>query len=103
MNEQTLEVMPVNMLWALRERIDATLVSRLLLEKNKLEQRIAQLSGAQHKFRRPYPQVHPKYFNPENPSQTWSGRGLRPHWFTAQIGKGYSADDLRIPSGAVAA
>lgn len=26
--------------------------------------------------------VAPKYRNPANPAQTWSGRGKRPRWFT---------------------
>jgi DNA-binding protein H-NS len=100
MNERTLEVMPVNMLWALREKIDATLAAKLLSEKQELERRLARLAGAQHKTRRPYPQVHPKYFNPENPSQTWSGRGLRPRWLSGQLSGGKSIEDLRISAAA---
>lgn len=28
----------------------------------------------------------PRYINPRNPNQTWSGRGRRPHWFTSDLG-----------------
>ena len=96
MNERTLEVMPVNTLWALRERIDAMLASKLVSEKQELERRIARLTGAQPKVKRPYPPVHQKYFNPENPSQTWSGRGHRPRWFIAQLQMGRAIDDLML-------
>jgi DNA-binding protein H-NS len=96
MNERTLEVMPVNMLWALREKIDATLATKLLSEKQELERRLARLTGTLQKTRRPYPQVHPKYFNPENPSQTWSGRGLKPRWFIALLATGRGIGDLTL-------
>ncbi|MEM9975488.1 MAG: H-NS histone family protein [Pseudomonadota bacterium] len=35
-----------------------------------------------------------KYRNPENPSQTWSGRGRQPGWFKDAMKAGKSADDL---------
>jgi DNA-binding protein H-NS len=103
MNERTLEVMPVNMLWALREKIDATLASKLLSEKQEIERRLARIVGGNQKARRPYPQVHPKYFNPENPSQTWSGRGLKPRWFITQLESGRTVDDLLMADHAMAA
>lgn len=37
-----------------------------------------------------------KYANPENRSQTWSGRGRRPHWIEAALNAGKSLDDLLI-------
>jgi DNA-binding protein H-NS len=41
--------------------------------------------------------VAPKYRNPDNASQTWSGRGKRPLWFTAALMKrGVTADSLLI-------
>jgi len=103
MNERTLEVMPVNTLWALRQRIDATLAAKLLSEKKEIERRLARVSGGPQKFRRPYPQVHPKYFNPENPAQTWSGRGLKPRWFTAQLESGRTVNELLLADHAIAA
>lgn len=38
----------------------------------------------------------PKYRNPENPKQTWTGKGRRPAWFAAAIDAGKSAGDLEI-------
>src|SRR5579875_853909 len=46
--------------------------------------------------------VPPKYRNPEDPSQTWTGRGKRPLWFVAALKKrGVTAESLLI-DGAVA-
>lgn len=44
--------------------------------------------------------VAPKYRNPENPAQTWSGRGKRPAWFSEALKKrGVTAEGMLI-SGA---
>lgn len=37
-----------------------------------------------------------KFRNPENHSQTWSGRGRRPEWFKAAVAAGKSEDDFSI-------
>lgn len=45
--------------------------------------------------------VAPKYRNPENPAQTWSGRGKRPLWFSEALKKkGVTADSMLIGSSA---
>lgn len=38
----------------------------------------------------------PKYRNPEDTSQTWSGRGRQPAWFKAAIAAGTDAASLEI-------
>jgi DNA-binding protein H-NS len=97
MNERTLEVMPVNSLWMLREKIDTLLASKLISEKDELERRLACITGQnQNLRRRPYPKVHQKYRNPERPDETWSGRGKQPRWFVAQLSAGTTAENLRI-------
>ncbi|MGN2253205.1 H-NS family nucleoid-associated regulatory protein [Frateuria sp. GZRe12] len=41
--------------------------------------------------------VAPKYRNPENPAQTWSGRGKRPLWFSEALKKrGVTVDSMLI-------
>jgi DNA-binding protein H-NS len=32
--------------------------------------------------------VAPKYANPDDPSQTWTGRGRGPNWLVAKMRKG---------------
>lgn len=38
----------------------------------------------------------PKYKNPDNPSQTWSGRGRQPEWYKAAIKAGKSPESMEI-------
>ncbi|MDG4649883.1 H-NS histone family protein [Roseibacterium sp. SDUM158017] len=38
----------------------------------------------------------PKYANPANPDQTWTGRGRQPTWVKDALAKGKSLDDLAI-------
>ncbi len=37
-----------------------------------------------------------KYRNPEDSSQTWSGRGKRPRWLQAELEKGKALSDFLI-------
>jgi DNA-binding protein H-NS len=45
---------------------------------------------------RPYPKVLPKYQNPTNPAETWSGRGKQPHWVQSQLRAGKKLEHFRI-------
>jgi DNA-binding protein H-NS len=50
-------------------------------------------------------EIAPKYRNPGNPSETWSGRGREPKWLQHLIAEGKSKDDFLIdrpPSGEAA-
>ena len=38
----------------------------------------------------------PKYRNPEDPSQTWTGRGRKPQWLITAITAGRSIEELEI-------
>lgn len=38
----------------------------------------------------------PKYVNPANASDTWSGRGRKPRWFVEALSKGKRAEDMAI-------
>ena len=40
--------------------------------------------------------VEAKYADPDDASQTWSGRGRRPRWVTEHLDAGRSLDDLRV-------
>jgi len=37
-----------------------------------------------------------KYRNPDNPSETWTGRGRKPNWLVARLAKGANVDDFEI-------
>lgn len=38
----------------------------------------------------------PKYRNPDNPAETWSGRGRKPRWFEQALQRGFSAESMLI-------
>jgi DNA-binding protein H-NS len=97
------ESMSTDELWALHEKITATLAKQIAVEKTRLERRLRQLKqvagangGSVGPARRPYPRVFPKFKNPERPSETWAGRGKQPRWLTTQLRSGKSLDDFRI-------
>ena len=45
---------------------------------------------------KPRKKVPPKYANPADKSQTWTGRGRRPAWVNDALEAGKSIDDLAI-------
>lgn len=94
MKDQYLATMSADELWALHEEIGAMLSRKLDAEKRQLEHRLAKLNAHVEKQRRPYPKVLPKYQNPEQPFETWSGRGRQPHWVGTQLRSGKKVDDL---------
>jgi DNA-binding protein H-NS len=99
MKDQDLAMKSTDELWTLYEKIRAILSKKLDAEKHQLERRLVQLRGRienESKARRAYPKVHPKYRNPERPSETWSGRGKQPHWVGAQLRSGRKVDELLI-------
>jgi len=40
--------------------------------------------------------VKPKYRNPADPAQIWTGRGKRPRWYSAALASGKKEKDLLI-------
>ncbi|SDB95866.1 H-NS histone family protein [Acinetobacter boissieri] len=40
--------------------------------------------------------VAPRYRNPENPIETWTGRGKKPRWLVAQLTQGATLNDFLI-------
>ena len=100
MQKFDLELMPIDELWALHEVISETLAARLAAQKRLLEERLNLLSNqasAQLKplKRRPYPPVPPKFRNPENPAETWSGRGRPARWIIQQLRSGKRLEELK--------
>ena len=86
-------------LFALHAEIAAVLAERLNTKKKELEERLRQLQLVGDQVtpsHRPYPPVKAKFRNPDQPLETWSGRGKRPCWLIAQLKSGKRIDDLRI-------
>ena len=55
---------------------------------------LSELTGAA-RTRKRSPSV-PKYANPADKSDTWSGRGRKPRWFSEAIAKGKKPQDLEL-------
>jgi DNA-binding protein H-NS len=89
-------------LWTLRAVVVDILSRKILAEKATLEERLRKISLLHdvEQKRRPYPEVLPKYRNPKNPNETWSGRGKRPLWLTAQLRSGKRLDHFLIQQSA---
>lgn len=121
MRRQDLEAMGFEELWLLHEELTKILAEKITAEKRELEKRLAQLNHSEDQFgeaesgtaetgtgqpapRRRYPKVLPKYCNPLQPTETWSGRGKQPRWLVAALRSGHTLDEFRIrengePSG----
>ena len=105
MERTELERMSLDDLWELHVEISETLASKMGAEKNVLEARLKQLkskSPADQRTpgRRPYPTVFPKFQNPNDPSQTWAGRGKQPRWLKEQLKSGRRMSDFSIQQAA---
>ena len=97
MQNREFEKMPTEELWALHEEVRAVLSARIAAEKRVLEERLDQLDNqANTSQRRPYPPVRPKFRNPDNPAETWAGRGRQPRWVAEQLRLGRRMEELKI-------
>ena len=92
MENSDLNLMAIDELWELHEEITAKLARELTIKKTRLEKWLHKIGSA----KRPYPKVHPKYRNPKDPAETWSGRGKQPRWLTAQLRSGKTVKDFLI-------
>jgi DNA-binding protein H-NS len=89
---------PTEELWTLHEEVRAVLSARIAAEKRVLEERLDQLDNQANasQSRRPYRPVRPKFRNPYNPAETWSGRGRQPRWVVEQLTLGKRMEELKI-------
>src|SRR5262245_55364862 len=95
MNQMEFDRMSADDLWSLHVELTQRLHAKIQAEKLALEKRL-ELLKAPVSARRAYPPVSPKYRNPDNPSETWSGRGRQPRWLVALLRAGGRIDDFRI-------
>ncbi|MGH0032268.1 MAG: H-NS family nucleoid-associated regulatory protein [Myxococcota bacterium] len=72
-------------LLALRDRVEAEISAR----REESERSIRQRGGLVERD-------GPRYRNPANPSETWSGRGPRPDWLEQALAEGAVLADLEI-------
>jgi DNA-binding protein H-NS len=98
-----LKSMSIDKLSKLKEQVDAALSTKALEERRALQAQLGKLerfatSGLRAKGGRGGARgaVAPKYRNPENPSETWAGRGLKPRWLAAALKSGKKLEDFSI-------
>ena len=95
-----LKSMTIDKLVKLRSDVEAMLAQKVSEQRRVLEQELSKLggySGLKNKADgRRGGSVAPKYRNPENPEETWAGRGLKPRWLSAAMKSGASLEDFAI-------
>jgi DNA-binding protein H-NS len=106
MESNAFKFMSTDELWRLNEQVTSILADKIVEEKAKLEERLRRLEIANaigpNRPRRAYPKVLPKYQNPKNTAETWSGRGKQPHWVQAQLRAGKKLEHFLIARPAIA-
>jgi DNA-binding protein H-NS len=95
-----LKSMSVAELRSLRERVDAAIAEKVAARRHEVQAELsilARVDGhrASHPYRRRGP-VAPKYRNPKDASQTWSGRGLQARWLTEAMKSGKKLESFLI-------
>ena|SRR5215467_10065057 len=93
--------MSIDELWTIHQKIAAVLKDKIEAERASLDDRLRKVElvsnvRALNRVRRKYPKVLPRYRNPKNPAEKWSGRGKRPNWLSAEIQFGKKLDDFLI-------
>jgi DNA-binding protein H-NS len=102
MKARQLEAMSLDDLWALHDQLTEVLAAKVESKKLAVERQLAELgrrfggSPIDLPQPRPYPPVRPKFRNPNDASETWSGRGRHPHWVVDLLARGGALDDCRI-------
>ncbi len=95
MKRTELDRMSTDDLWSLHVEVSQLLQQRIQTKKQQLVERLKQLQAPVSE-RRPYPPVPPKYRNPDQPSETWAGRGKQPRWLVKQLKSGRRIEDFSI-------
>jgi DNA-binding protein H-NS len=97
-----LKSMSIDKLSKLREEVDAALSTKVIEERRAVQSELGRLErlATSRMGRRgrggPRGSIAPKYCNPENPSETWAGRGLKPRWLVAALKSGKKLEDFAI-------
>src|SRR5262249_46646415 len=93
--------MSIDKLSTLRDQVDTILRTKVADQRRTLQATLAKLSRfstsqSRSKGLGVRGPVAPKYRNPENPSETWAGRGLKPRWLVAAMRGGRKLEHFSI-------
>jgi DNA-binding protein H-NS len=104
-----LKSMSIEKLMSLREQVESTLASKVAEERRNLLSQLETLSRFKGSARARggasmrggnRGSVAPKYRNPDNPAETWAGRGLKPRWLVAAMKGGKKLEHFAITARA---
>ena len=98
-----LKLMSIDKLSKLKGQVESILRTKVADQRRTLQAELGKLSRfstspLHHKGLRPGARgpVAPKYRNPENPTETWAGRGLKPRWLVAAMRGGKKLEHFSI-------
>jgi DNA-binding protein H-NS len=84
-------------------QVDAAIAEKVGARRRELEAQLSELAHHDPRGTRGTAlgrgargSVAPKYRNPKDPSQTWAGRGLQPHWVRDALKSGKKLDSFLI-------
>ena len=98
--------MSIDKLSKLKDQVDAILATKVAHDRRMLQAELGKLSrygggmGAKGMRGGVRGSVAPKYRNPDNPAETWAGRGLRPRWLAAALKSGKKLEHFAIAAPA---
>ena len=106
MRQINLEKLSLKDLQELELRVDKAIAEARLKERSELTAEIEQMVADRgftmseiFSTKRGSPKgrtVAPKFANPEDPGQTWTGRGRKPNWLVQKLEEGADLDDLLL-------
>jgi DNA-binding protein H-NS len=96
MKNVDVQSMSVDELWALYEDVVAQLTQKMATERDVLDERLRRLGTTSENPQRRSPKLAAKFRNPNNHSETWTGRGKQPRWLRDEIRSGKQLDDFLI-------
>ena len=98
-----LKSLSIDKLSKLKDQVEAVLATKVADERRTLHAELGRLSrdggggmGAKGMQGGTRGSVAPKYRNPDNPAETWAGRGLKPRWLAAALKSGKKLEQFAI-------
>ena len=97
-----LKTLSIAKLQDLKAKVDIAIAQKVSERRHELEGELSKLAHLEGRARGKVGRggsrgaVTPKYRNPDDPSQTWAGRGLRPRWLVALESEGKDRKDYAV-------
>jgi DNA-binding protein H-NS len=93
--------MSIEKLVKLKDQVESALSSKVAETRRTLESNLAKLGrfgsdSVRGRRGATRGKVAPKYRNPDNPGETWAGRGLKPRWLAAALKAGKKLEYFSI-------